>query len=327
MLPLMEMLMQAGNGQSLEKMASQFNLSREQTEKAMEALMPAFREGLKRNAADPMGFAGFMQALANGNHAKYFERPEKAMSSDGMAEGNAILGHLFGSKELSRAVAAQAAQASGLSQNILKQMLPALAPMILGGLFKQMNGQVSSASRASSSGNPWGDLLGQMMGGGKTGGANPWGNILEQMMGGSRGAPGPETSRRAPSPGGGSNPWGDILEQMMGRGGKSTTGGSGLPEGDNNPLGRIFEEMMKSGRATDSRTPEEDPYQESDRHEPRRQERDHYREEAHREPERRPKGFDDLFGEMFETGRKTQNDYQRGMESIFDEFLDGMKRR
>lgn len=322
MLPLMEMLMQAGNGQSLEKMSSQFNLSREQTEKAMEALMPAFREGLKRNAADPMGFAGFMQALANGNHARYFEQPEKAMNSDGMAEGNAILGHLFGSKELSRAVAAQAAQASGLSQNILKQMLPALAPMILGGLFKQMNGQVGSASHASSSGNPWGDLLGQMMGGGKGRGANPWGDILEQMMGGgARGAPGPETSRRAPSPGGSSNPWGDILEQMMGRGGRSTTGGSGLPDGDDNPLGRIFEEMIKSGRATDSRTPEEDPYREP------RQRREHDREETPREPERRPKGFDDLFGEMFETGRKTQNDYQRGMESIFDEFLNGMKRR
>lgn len=326
MLPLMEMLMQAGNGQSLEKLSSQFNLSGKQAEQAMEALMPAFREGLRRNASDPAGFAGFMQALAGGDHAKYFDQPEKAMSDEGLSEGNAILGHLFGSKELSRAVAAQAAQASGVSQNILKQMLPTLAPMILGGLFKQMNGQVSGAARASSGANPWGDLLGQMMGGGRSGrGANPWGDILEQMMGGgARGAPGAETSQRAPSPGASGNPWGDILEQMMGQGRARkdpTTGGNGLPGGNDNPLGRIFEEMIKSGRATDSRTGEEDPYRE-----PRETERTSRQTPRHDE-RKSDGGFGDLFGEMFETGRKTQHDYQRGMESIFDEFLKGMNRR
>ena len=61
MLPLMEMMMQAGGGQSLDRFASQFGMSREQTEKAMEALMPAFSEGLKRNMADPTGFARFME--------------------------------------------------------------------------------------------------------------------------------------------------------------------------------------------------------------------------------------------------------------------------
>ena len=29
---------------------------------------------------------------------------------------------------------------------------------------------------------------------------------------------------------------------------------------------------------------------------------------------------------MFETGRKTRDDYQRGVESIFDQFLKGMDR-
>ena len=64
-----------------------------------------------------------------------------------MAEGNGILGHLFGSKELSRAVAAQAAQATGIGQEMLKQMLPVIASMIMGGLFKQSTAQAQPAAR------------------------------------------------------------------------------------------------------------------------------------------------------------------------------------
>ena len=36
--------------------------------------------------------------------------------------------------------------------------------------------------------------------------------------------------------------------------------------------------------------------------------------------------YDDLFGEMFETGRQQRDDYQKGMESIFDQFKQGMDR-
>ena len=51
MQPLYEMLAQ--NGQAVELMARQFNLSQQQAQLAMEALMPAFSQGLKRNASDP----------------------------------------------------------------------------------------------------------------------------------------------------------------------------------------------------------------------------------------------------------------------------------
>lgn len=300
MLPLMEMMMQAGGGQSLDQFAKQFAISREQTEKAMEALMPAFSEGLKRNAADPAGFAKFMGALYGGQHAGFFDQPDKAFSSEGVSEGNAILGHLFGSKELSRAVATQAAQMTGLSQSILKQMLPMLAPMVLGGLFKQMSGQ-GPANAGAAKGNPFGPILEQMMGGGSQrqapSGGNPWTDMLEQMMGGGASA------ERKPQSGG--NPWTDMLEQMMGG---SRSGGAGKPAATDNPLGQIFEEMLRSGTGNAARSE---------------------RKEPQREQANSPAGggLGDLFGEMFETGRQNQREYQRGMESIFDSFLDGMTKR
>ena len=37
--------------------------------------------------------------------------------------------------------------------------------------------------------------------------------------------------------------------------------------------------------------------------------------------------YDDLFGDMFETGAKQRDDYSQGMKSVFDKFLSGMEKR
>ncbi|HSO46915.1 MAG TPA: DUF937 domain-containing protein, partial [Rhizobiaceae bacterium] len=191
MIPLMELLMQGGNGAALDVIARQMGISRADAERATEALLPAFSQGLKRNVSDPMGFMRFMAALASGGHQDYFEDPSRAASKSGVKDGDAILGDLFGSKEVSRAIAAQAAQATGMSQEMMKQMLPMLAPILMGGMFRQMTGQ-AQAAQASAAANPLGRILEQMMGGGSGyrgggggfggGAGNPWGQILEEMM-------------------------------------------------------------------------------------------------------------------------------------------------
>ena len=279
MQSLFDMLTSAQNGAAVEQMARQFGLSRQQTEAAMEALMPAFSQGLKRNAADPYGVGAFLSALSTGQHASYYEDMQKAFQPAGIAEGNGILGHLFGSKELSRAVAKQAEQSTGIGQEIFKQMLPVLASMIMGGLYKQS----TEPQRAQASG------------------GNPLGDIIEQMMrqGGAR-RPRPE----APQPGMNpfDNPFGKVLEGMFG----GAAGGQGRAQQSpygNNPLGQIFEEMMKGGTGR----------------------------QAAPKPKTNPSGrkrtpYDDLFGDMFEAGSRTRDEYQKSMESIFDQYLSGMER-
>jgi hypothetical protein len=45
-------------------------------------------------------------------------------------------------------------------------------------------------------------------------------------------------------------------------------------------------------------------------------------------PSGRPRNpFDDLFGKMFETGAQQRDDYQKGVETIFDQFKRDMDRR
>jgi hypothetical protein len=296
MMPLFDMIAKAQNGQGMELLARQFNLNQQQTQLAMEALLPAFSEGLKRNTSDPMGMGGFLQAMGSGNHSKYFEDASKAFSQGGVADGNGILGHLFGSKDVSRAVAAQAASATGIGQEILKQMLPVIASMVMGGLFKQSTGQMQGAAGM---------------------GTNPIGDIIEQMMKQGMGA-GREQQAPAPSPM--DNPLGKILEGMLGGalgGGQQAQPQGQNPFGADNPWGKMLEEIMKGaqGTRTQDAAPQEAPQQRRRAPEP----------ETQAEPQA-TNPLDDIFGKMFETGKQTQDTYQKGVKSIFDQYLQNMDR-
>ncbi|RWE11352.1 MAG: DUF937 domain-containing protein [Mesorhizobium sp.] len=299
---LFDILAQAQNGNGMQILAQQFGLSQQQTQSAIEALLPAFSQGLKRNTSDPYGLGAFMTAMASGQHAKYFEDASRAFSPQGVDEGNGILGHLFGSKELSRAVASQAAQASGVSQQVLQQMLPAVASMVMGGLFKQTTDQMQAA-------------------GGFGGGSNPLGEIIEQMMrqaGGGAQAPAPQ-QRQAPGPM--DNPLGKVLQDMFGGGAQqqpqTQPQQAPSPYGDN-PLGKMLQDMFGGG-AQQPQQPQPQPRQAP-------QQRPAPQPPAN--PSGRPRNpFDDLFGKMFETGAQQRDDYLKGVESIFDQFKRGMDRR
>ena len=154
MLPLFDLMMRAQNGAATDAMAQQFNLAQEQAAKAMAALMPAFSSGLKRSAATPYDFGALMKTFASGDYTQYFEDMSRAFTPQGITAGNSILEQIFGSKEVSRAIAAQAAQITGIGQEILKQMLPVMADMLMGGLQKQTAGQMSAA-------NPFGEAMQQ----------------------------------------------------------------------------------------------------------------------------------------------------------------------
>lgn len=70
-------------------------------------------------------------------------------------KGNQILGQIFGSKDGSRAVAAQAALQSGVEPSLLKKMLPIVAMTVAGYVMKQA-GQGQGGL---------GGMLGQILGG------------------------------------------------------------------------------------------------------------------------------------------------------------------
>lgn len=332
---LFDIFAQAQNGAGMQALAQQYGLSMQQTQAAVQALLPAFSQGLQRNTADPYGLGAFMTAMASGQHAKYFEDATRAFSPQGIDEGNGILGHLFGSKDLSRAVANQAAQATGLSQQVLQQMLPAMASMMMGGLFKQTNNQLTGGQTFGGSGNPLGEIVEQMMRQGSLApapqtrqapapnpyGENPLGKVLQDMFGG--GAPQPQSQpQQAPNPYG-ENPLGKVLQDMFGGGAVQQQPQSRpqpqqtqSPYGDN-PLGKIFEEMLRQGGGGFG-VPGGQPAPQPQQRQPQPQ----------TNPSGRPRNpFDDIFGKMFETGAQQRDEYEKSVGTIFDQFKRDMDRR
>ena len=189
---LFDMLMQANNGAAIEHVSQQKGIQPDLAQSAIKALLPAIAGGLQRNVQQPGGLESLLGALQNGHHGQYLDQPETLGRSEAIEDGNAILGHLLGSKETSRAVAARAAQKTGLGEGLLKQLLPVVAAMAMGSLSKQTKEpNVASALAGMLGGSPQqggssaglGDLLGGLLGGGQKQQAAPQAGALG-MLGG-----------------------------------------------------------------------------------------------------------------------------------------------
>ena len=180
---MMDMIMQAAGGQAPQQIGQQFGLNQQQSQSAISALLPAISTAMKQNTNNPQGLAGLLGALQNGSHDQYLDNPAQLNQPQATTEGNAILGHLFGSKDVSRAVAGHAAQKSGVGADILKKMLPMVAMMAMGSLGKQTRGagMFSQAAGGGMQGMIAQMAMQQLTGGASKGGL---GGLLGGLLGG-----------------------------------------------------------------------------------------------------------------------------------------------
>ena len=159
---LFDMLTQTNNGAAVQQVGQQTGLQPDMAQAAIKALLPAIAGGLQRNVQQPGGLQSLLGALQNGQHEQYLDQPESLAQPNAIADGNAILGHLLGSKDTSRAVAAQAAQKTGLSEQVLKSVLPMVASMAMASLSKQTKKPDMAGALAQGG---IGGLLGGLLGG------------------------------------------------------------------------------------------------------------------------------------------------------------------
>ena len=138
-MSLLDTILKSQGGAIAGQLAKQFGLDANQASSVLGQLVPALSAGVKRNAGQQSGLDGLIGALTKGGHSQYLEEPSRIADQTTVNDGNKILGHLFGSKEVSRQVASHAAEQTGVSSSILKKMLPVVATMVMGGLSKQSN--------------------------------------------------------------------------------------------------------------------------------------------------------------------------------------------
>ncbi|WP_291985171.1 DUF937 domain-containing protein [Candidatus Accumulibacter sp. ACC007] len=153
----------------LQSMARELGVTETQAASGAAALAPAILGGFKKQAqAQPaglLGLGGLLGQLGGGGLLEQVLAPQPT----NVGQGNDILGQIFGSKDVSRSVAQNAASQSGLEPSVLKKMLPMLAMLVTGYMAKQGG---AAAAPATPAGDP-GSLLGGLLGGQSAGGSAP----------------------------------------------------------------------------------------------------------------------------------------------------------
>lgn len=297
---LFEMMQSAQNGQAMQNLARQYGLSMQQTQAALDALLPAFSMGLQRQTQNPYAFGNLAQMMTATPFGQMYDSDGDGIPDRAMPLGQDVMSQLFGSKEVADAVAAQAAATSGVGQAVLKQMLPVIASILMGGLFKSVNNQ------------GLGGILGQ---------------FAEMMRGQMPGMQPPAPQANAPA-----NPWEQILGGMFGgqrppagqaQGGGPYGGGmQGMPADMGSIFGQILGGMF--GGPGQGQAPESGPR-------PAPQSR---RPIPEPEPDQPPPSNEsgpgsiglDALNQMFEHGRKVQADQQDALRSIFETMLGGQRK-
>lgn len=166
-----DMLKQTG---ALDAISQQLGIDRQSAQAGASALLPSLLGGFRKQAQMEAGgteggagnLLGLLGSLGGGSLLDAVTSPQPASKEP----GDRILGQVFGSKEVSRTVAGQAAQSTGIDPSVLKKMLPLLAMAVSGYL----------ASRSGAGGAQGQMLQGQRLqgAGGQRGGSEGGGGLL-----------------------------------------------------------------------------------------------------------------------------------------------------
>lgn len=175
-MQITDILAQVGG---LQSVARELNISESEAARGAEALAPAILGGFQKQAQQlPTGLDGLGGLLSQLGGGDLFDEVLAEHPTD-VSRGNDVLGQIFGSKDVSRAVAQNAAGKTGLNPSLLKKMLPLLAMLVAGYMAKRK----AAAGQTGASGGGLGDLLGGLLGGrvGSAQSAQPGlGSLLDQ---------------------------------------------------------------------------------------------------------------------------------------------------
>lgn len=175
-MDIQDLIKQVGG---MHSVASELGITPQQAESGTAALLPAILGGFKQQAQGPTGLAGLgglLSQLGGGGLLDNVLSPQPT----NVGLGNDVLGQIFGSKDVSRNVATQAAATSGLDPALLRKLLPIVAMLAAGYMAKRSAGTHGEAAGGGGLGGVLGSLLG---GSGSAAGGNPLNDLIGGLAG------------------------------------------------------------------------------------------------------------------------------------------------
>lgn len=170
----------------VDQIAGMLGTDRQTAQAAVEAAVPTLLAGLHNNAQAPEGAASLESALSQHQDGLVDGGVDAAQVDT--ADGEKIVNHVFGGQQ--DQIASQlagTAQLGGVSGDLVRRLLPLLAPIVMSYLAKKVlggRGQAGGAAPGGAGGIDLGGILGGILGG--AGGAGGLGSILGGVLGGGR---------------------------------------------------------------------------------------------------------------------------------------------
>ncbi|MUL83584.1 MULTISPECIES: DUF937 domain-containing protein [unclassified Mycolicibacterium] len=173
--------------------ASKLGADEGEVNAAIKTLVPALVGGVAENVHADNIDSSDLESAVSAQGASGLLDGGVAVDQVDAHEGNQIVSKIFGGNDSNQVASALAGTGAG-GGDLIKKLLPILAPIVLayiGKQFAQKNAAPADAGQQQASGGGGlGDILGSILGGAAGGGAaasNPLGSILGSVLGGGGG--------------------------------------------------------------------------------------------------------------------------------------------
>lgn len=210
---ILESLTAGHGGQIVGNLAQSFGLDRQQAANVLSAVVPELTRNMERQSFNRGGIADLVAALGKANYEKALA-PGAPLTSPGIKDaGIEALDTVLWSKDRSRTVAHRAARASGVDETVIKEMLPAIAAILMGGIDSKLRPALETIGGevgvpvAKAADLDIGDQRPLPVPGDRPGGIgrtnNPYGDLSDIIRRGGKSLPGGIETPRPPSGGNG----------------------------------------------------------------------------------------------------------------------------
>ena len=126
------------NDELVESIANEIGIKASDAGSVITYLAPMLMGAAKQNFQSSRDSADLLKQIQDSQFSDMVDEPKKAVSQGNLMDlGNIILNELTGSKENSGKVAIHVQKETGVSDIIIKKILPMIAPFIIGALGKK----------------------------------------------------------------------------------------------------------------------------------------------------------------------------------------------